>query len=190
MFQCLDFLGCWKWPNILAISVVPVAAYFLSWAPQSAPHPFGTTIFGPERIGPWTVVIGAKDRFDDGLGQELTVNIRFCSGCYEQIRRAALAFGAADGPVAPSKPIVGNPNALQASILVPEIIPLSGLYLWMVAEDWSGKRYSVSWKILPGVAGMENEERGGGTSPLSVTPGEFGGVDRPLVGALTYLSSL
>lgn len=147
MFHCLDFLSRWKWPNILAISVVPVAAYFLSWAPQNALRPFGMTIFGPERIGPWSVVIGTNDRLDVGFGQVVTLNVRFCAGCYEQIRTASLAFGDTHGPGEPGKSIAGNPNALQVSIPIPEIVQTSSLYLWVTAEEWNGARHRVSWKV-------------------------------------------
>lgn len=147
MFRRLDFLGRWKWPNIVAISVVPVAAYFLSWAPQNEPRPFGVTIFGPERIGPWVVVVGANDRFDVRQGNEVTLNIRFCAGCYEHIRRASLAFGDAHGPKEPEKPIVGNPNSLHASMPIPETVQTSDLYLWVMAEEWNGARHRASWKV-------------------------------------------
>jgi hypothetical protein len=147
MFHCLDFLGRWKWPNILAISIVPVAAYFLSWAPQNELRPFGVTIFGPERIGPWSVVIGTNDRLDIGFGQGVTFNIRFCAGCYERIRRASLAFGDVHGPGEPDKPIVGNPNALHVSILTPETMQTSGLYLWVTAEEWNGARHRAFWRV-------------------------------------------
>jgi hypothetical protein len=160
MVRRLDFLGSWKWPNLVVISVVPVAAYFLSWAPQHNPRSFGTAIFGPERLGPWVVVVGIHDQVAGAVGSEVTVNVRFCSGCYEQIRSAALAFGAADGPLEPGKPIVGDPNALQVALAVPEIAPPSGLYLWVTAEDWSGRRHRTFWKVLPEATAEERTSTG------------------------------
>lgn len=147
MFHCLDFLGRWKWPNILAISVVPVVAYFLSWAPQNEMRPFGVTIFGPERIGPWSVVIGTNDRLDHGRGQMLTLNVRFCADCYEHIRRATLAFGDAHAPEEPGKSITGDPNALHVSLPIPETVQTSTLYLWVTVEEWSGASHRVAWKV-------------------------------------------
>jgi hypothetical protein len=152
VLRSLDFLGHWKWPNILAVSVIPVAAYVLHWAPQSEPRPFGTMILGPERIGPWFVVVGTNDRLGAGAGQEVTLNVRFCPGCYEQMRLAALAFGGAHGPSGAGMPVTGNPNALHVSLPVPARAPPSGLYLWVAAEDWAGMAYRVAWKVAPGQA--------------------------------------
>jgi hypothetical protein len=160
VLRSLDFLGRWKWPNILAVSVLPVAAYFLHWAPQSEPRPFGTVILGPERIGLWSVVVGTNDRLGAGAGQEVTLNVRFCAGCYEQIRRAALAFGDAHRPSEPGRSIVGTPNTLEVSIPVPETTPASGLYLWLTVEGWDEKRYRIFWKVSPGETRMENHEPG------------------------------
>jgi hypothetical protein len=147
MFQLLDFLGYWKWPNILAITLVPVLFFFLSWKPSFEPEPFGTTILGPEKLGPWTVVIGTNARQPLKPGQKANWRVRFCSGCYEQIRRVELALGNAKQPLWDASPLAGDSQTLSATLRLPHALPAKSVYLWLIVEAWDGERYTVSWLV-------------------------------------------
>ncbi|MGH7823674.1 MAG: hypothetical protein ACREQ7_00625 [Candidatus Binatia bacterium] len=148
MFRFLDFLGYWKWPNILAITLVPFAFFFLSWKPAIEPAPLGTTILGPEEIGPWTVVIGTNARQPLEPGEDANWRVRFCSGCYEQISRAELALGNAKQALWDASPLAGDPQTLSATLRIPPALPANSIYLWLIVEARDGRRHTVSWLVF------------------------------------------
>ena len=151
MLRFLDFLGYWKWPNILAITLIPVLFFFLSWKPALRPTHFDTTILGPEQVGPWVVVVGTNARQPFEPGADVSWRIRFCSGCYEQIRALQIAFGDAERPVWSATPLSGDPHRLSATLRMPRAIPKKGSYLWLVLEAWDGQRYTISRLLSRGL---------------------------------------
>lgn len=149
MLRIFDHMTGGKWPNILLAFVVPIAAYFLYWRLQFEPEPFAVSILGPERIGPWVVVTGttAAPTFDPG--DTITWRVKFCAGCYEQMRRVELAYGS-DTDAPPDRVRVsGGPNTLSARLTAPADRPAGGLFLWVVVEAWDSREYEISWKLAP-----------------------------------------
>lgn len=147
MLPRLKFLGRWKWPNLLAITVLPAASFALYWRASIGPEPFGVTILGPEPIGPWVVVIGADRPLPLRSGTEVTWRVRSCSRCYAEIRKMEIALGDASQPIWPPAVLAGDPYRLAATTETPAIIPKTGLHLWLISEDLSGKRYTRSWQV-------------------------------------------
>ena len=126
-------LGFWKWPSLLAVTLLPICFYILSWRPSLEPQPFGTTILGPDAIGPWMVVAGSND----GRSYQL----RFCTGCYEQMRAVYIATGANVLPPSDAwTRVTGDANSLSATAG-------PGSHLWVIARDWDGRDHARSWRI-------------------------------------------
>lgn len=141
-------MGRWKLPNIIAVTVVPLGALLLYWLPSSAPEPFAVTLLGPQRVGPWVAVVGTPDPIPPAPGATIQWQVRFCPGCYEEMRRAALGYGDAAGPRSEPQRISGNPNKLQVLLAVPKSSH-GPVYLWLECEEWSGVTHRLSWP-LPG----------------------------------------
>lgn len=146
MLRILNFMGRWKWPNLIAITLLPLISYSFFWAPRLEPEPFGVTILGPEKVGNWTVVVGSNATVPLKAGAAVSWNIRFCAGCYEQMRKASLGFGGSERPDK-SERVFGTPNDLAAELTVPGKVVKDGLYLWLISEDWQGEEYFVKWKM-------------------------------------------
>jgi hypothetical protein len=150
MFHFLNFLGYWKWPNIISITVVPVLFFLLSWKPNFDPEPFGTTILGPEPVGPWVVVLGTNQTLPLEPSTEVRWQVRFCNGCYEQIHKVELSLGSIERPLWPPSSVIGHALRLSATLLIPRAFPNGGLYIWLAAKGPNGHTYTVSWLVATG----------------------------------------
>ena len=81
-------------------------------------------------------------------GSSIEWNVRFCADCYQQMRKASIAFA---GPEKPAEGLVrlsGDANQLSATLHTPDTLPEQGLYLWLIVEGWDEQDYSLSWKVV------------------------------------------
>lgn len=126
---------------------MPFLFFFLSWKPGFEPESFGPTILGPEQIGSWVAVVGTNVSLPAPPAKEVNWRVRFCSGCYEQLRKVELSLGDAERPLWIPRPLSGDPYTLSATLRMPAAFPKKGVYLWLTVEDSDGRHYAVSWLV-------------------------------------------
>jgi len=141
----LNSMGRWKWLNLFLVVVVPVAAYLYSWKPLFDPDCFGTTVFGPETLGAYSVVVGVTGGLPATDKEAITVRVRFCAGCFEKFKIAELALGSKEKPGPNGRTLSGDPNRLQATLPVPS--SPRETHLWVSIETGAGERYRTSWPV-------------------------------------------
>jgi uncharacterized iron-regulated membrane protein len=146
----LGFLGRWKWLNLALVAALPAAAYWLSWAPNLATPAGSGVALEASRVGPWQVQVRLDGEWPPSAGASAHWNVRFCAGCFAQLRRAELAFGDESGPVGPPVRLYGVVNALPAELVVPES-ERERVRLWLTVQGWQRAQERTSWPLPRGV---------------------------------------
>lgn len=144
----LDFLGRWKWPNLLVVIAVPIAAYAFSWMPSFTPEGIGTRVYGPSKVGPWSAVIGTAADLPLAPRAKVRWHARFCSGCYAEIRVASLAFVDIHGETRSEARLSGGANSLSTTLATGDD-PSANRSLKLIVEGWDNRTYVTSWKLSP-----------------------------------------
>jgi uncharacterized iron-regulated membrane protein len=140
------FMGRWRWANLLAVTAVPAAAYALSWPPGMSPGQVPSFRLSPAPVGPWTVEAMTFDPWPPIPGATVAWRLRFCDGCYAQIRSATLSIVATEAP-GPGVPVAGSANAAVARVTVPAVSASPPMRLRLQAIAWDGRRHEVSWPM-------------------------------------------
>lgn len=124
----LDLLGPWKWPTLAAITVLPLAAFFLSWRDSDAG--IGAAVYGPELLAGMPLVLlhpaGADPRAAD-----VSWSARNCADCVARLQ--SLRLGYADCDHAPAQWVTAQGAAGRLTAVLPRAA-LAGARLCLWAE--------------------------------------------------------
>lgn len=138
----------WRWPTVALVVVGPVASYFAWSAPQFDAFSPARVQLAKASIGSWQASVSTDAPIPLEPNSAPKLMVRLCSGCYEQIREAHLAYGDANGPTGEREPLLGSANELEAYPRVPSQVQRdSPLHLWLLLRGWDGRVYRHAWAV-------------------------------------------
>lgn len=143
-------MGPWRWPNLAAVSFVPIVAFLGSWSANYAPMPFGPYVLPPQQVGDWIVVAAASGSREVPDGIIVTWRVKLCPGCLDASRSLRLSFGDSSGAWGPAVELAGDANSLRADLRLGDEADAGDLHLWLEIRSWRGDRLVAGWPIANG----------------------------------------
>lgn len=140
MLSSLDFMGPLKWPNILAVTLVPAASFAWLWGDFD--DATAMRLYGPEQVGGVPLlVMHAADA--DPRSEETRWCVRTCAACGERIAGIELAYGGETPPGGEWAAASADGTAACAT-LDPAPRPAR---LWLRATMTDGASASHGWRL-------------------------------------------
>lgn len=139
-------------PVNIAILILAVAASVMTLRFYSAAADERAANFVAQEIGPWRlgalIIAGLGDTSDPiRPGARAMVLVRFCSGCWGDIKRLWVNIGPESLGSAGER-VTGQPGFARANVRLPQTLERN-TRLWMMTESWNGERHEVSWPVIP-----------------------------------------